>query len=276
MSTEIDMLQTQSACFTGGLNTKTTMKLTTQEWEGNAIAFRTDNAYASLTHLCMVYDKRPAAFLQNESTKQFIEALCKAEGKTYEQIVVTSKGGDHRKFTDVRNPDIGGSVRDPDTLVGGHFQGTWAHPDLALECTRWLDPAFAIWCNRVIRGIFNGSIEVDTEQLPPPPIPQEPVLDEDDDEEEEKVTEVDVHRVSVMQYVPSEWPQEFMIALGKRVKSLALAFGVPVKRQPSGSFGALFAWPEELYSLAMSEMHRDPRWDHVFGRKSRKYTKNRR
>lgn len=242
------------------------MKLTTQEWEGNAIAFRTDDAYASLTHLCMVYDKRPAAFLQNESTKQFIEALCKAEGKTYDQIVVTAKGGNQRKFTDVRNPDIGESVS---------VQGTWAHPDLALECARWLDPAFAIWCNRVIRGIFKGTIEVDPEQLPPPPVP-EVVLDEEDDDEPEQVTEIEVERQTVVNYVPSHWPQEFMIALGKRVKSLALAFGVPVKRQPSGSFGALYAWPEQLFSLAMEEMHRDPRWDHVFGRKRRKYSKHRR
>ncbi|WP_160341685.1 KilA-N domain-containing protein [Elizabethkingia meningoseptica] len=30
---------------------------------------------------------------------------------------------------------------------GGNASGTWMHEDLALEFARWLNPAFAIWCN---------------------------------------------------------------------------------------------------------------------------------
>lgn len=237
------------------------MKLTTQEWEGNAVAFRTDDAYASLTLLCAPFEKRPNDFLSLASTTAFVEALCQAEGKPREELVITRNGGN------TRNPGSDPTVtRNP----GNGAQGTWAHPDLALECARWLDPAFAIWCNRVIRGILNGSIKVDADELPPPPAVETalPPVDEEqeDDEEEQAPKEFDVPRETVMAYCANGagWPAEFRVALGKRVKNLALAFGVPVRRVPCRNYGALFAWPEDLYNYAMSDMHQDPEWDYIF------------
>ena len=38
----------------------------------------------------------------------------------------------------------------------GRRQGTWVHPDLAVECLRWIRPAFAIWCNRAVHRILSG------------------------------------------------------------------------------------------------------------------------
>lgn len=39
-------------------------------------------------------------------------------------------------------------------LQGGNMQGTWMHEDVALEFSRWLSPAFAIWCNDRIKELM--------------------------------------------------------------------------------------------------------------------------
>ena len=62
------------------------------------------------------------------------------------------------------NPDYkkSRSLDFPDALIitkeGRYDSGTWAHPDIVMECARWLDPVFSIACNRIIRGIFSGTL----------------------------------------------------------------------------------------------------------------------
>ncbi len=42
----------------------------------------------------------------------------------------------------------------------GRYGATWAHPDLAIEFARWLDPKFSVWCNAVIKDILTGVAQV--------------------------------------------------------------------------------------------------------------------
>lgn len=42
-----------------------------------------------------------------------------------------------------------------DIQKGGNAPGSWMHEDLALEFARWLNPAFAIWCNYRIKVDLN-------------------------------------------------------------------------------------------------------------------------
>ena len=48
---------------------------------------------------------------------------------------------------------------------GEFFQGTWIHPDLAIQLAQWLSPKFAIQVSKWIRQLFtNGKVEI-TEKL---------------------------------------------------------------------------------------------------------------
>jgi hypothetical protein len=117
------------------------------EYEGGIIPF-TDDAYVNLTRLCANFRKRPSRFLELPSTQDFIAALAADTG-----LVPELNCPKIRQF----NSDEGLPL--PEALlitIEGRSGGTWAHPDLALECARWLSPAFAIWCNRVVRSILSG------------------------------------------------------------------------------------------------------------------------
>jgi hypothetical protein len=120
-------------------------QIVTFDWHAHAVAF-TGEAYVNLTHLCAAFDEKPVHFLRLEATQRFIAALAADTGLPPE--------------SEVRNPHF---TRGLVHAVRGNFadareQGTWAHPDLALECARWLSPEFAIWTNRVIRRVLSGQV----------------------------------------------------------------------------------------------------------------------
>lgn len=98
------------------------------------IPFQAGDAYVDLTKMCKAVGKGPHHFFELETTKEFIQEL--------------------RKENLVKDVIIG---------VRGRNGGTWAHPDLALECARWLSPKFAIWTNRVIRRILSGESTIESE-----------------------------------------------------------------------------------------------------------------
>ena len=118
----------------------------TENFEGEVIPFTAAGAFVNATAMCAAFGKRPAPFLALESTKDFISELEKLNAEN----PGISPG------SDVRNPDITFVVTRKGNRSGGQDQGTWLHPDLALECARWLSPRFAIWTNRIIRRILAG------------------------------------------------------------------------------------------------------------------------
>jgi hypothetical protein len=121
--------------------------LLTYEYEGSAVPF-TDDAYVNLTTLCAKFGKRPSKFLELPATRDFIAALAADTGLAAEKVMSVFRTS--LWPADALLVTIRGNHAD------GREQGTWAHPDLAVECARWLSPAFAIWCNRVVRCILSG------------------------------------------------------------------------------------------------------------------------
>lgn len=123
-----------------------------ETYRDTEIAFSSTDAWVNVTPIAKAFKKRPAKFLELPSTEAYMAALAADLEKS-----------------DVRKSDI-----TPVMLVravkGNHSspteQGTWMHPDLAMEFARWLSPEFSIWCNRVIRRILSGeSVEVKRENV---------------------------------------------------------------------------------------------------------------
>ena len=104
-----------------------------EQFDGHPIEFQAVDAFVNLTAMCQPFGKRPGDFLAINPTKAFQAALAQDLGVLPAALVTLKRG----------NFSIG-------------VQGTWAHPDLALECARWLSPALAIWCNRIVRKILAG------------------------------------------------------------------------------------------------------------------------
>jgi hypothetical protein len=104
--------------------------LITEEWQGSPINFRQEDAWVNLTEMCGAFGKRPVDFLRLPSTNDYLAALAAELGLLCENLTTTDKARGRA--------------------------GTWAHPDLAIECARWLSPALSIRCNRIIRRLLAG------------------------------------------------------------------------------------------------------------------------
>jgi len=44
-------------------------------------------------------------------------------------------------------------------------QGTYFHPDLVVLFARWINPAFGVWCDVIIKQILTGEIEIRYKEL---------------------------------------------------------------------------------------------------------------
>lgn len=103
-------------------------------YNGNNITFQIGkgDVMVNATEMAKSFSKRPADFLQNQQTKNFI-----------------------KEYSVTRNTVTADLVK---VVQGGNSQGTWMHEDLALEFSRWLSPAFSIWCNDRIKELLKHGI----------------------------------------------------------------------------------------------------------------------
>jgi hypothetical protein len=165
--------------------------LITLDWKGRTIPFSL-TAYGNLTEMCKAYGKRPKLFLDLDSTQNYIAALAAdtglprtsgdfnwRPGRQLKNEEATpgpdSNCGDSPQLKPPGRLTAGGlkplkeanpgykkahTLDFPDALLiireGRYDSGTWAHPDIVMECARWLDPMFSIACNRTLRGILSG------------------------------------------------------------------------------------------------------------------------
>lgn len=99
-------------------------------YNGNNITFQIGNGdvMVNATEMAKNFGKRPADFLQNQQTQNYIQ-----------------------EYTVTRKTVTADLVK---VIQGGTNQGTWMHEDLALEFSRWLSPSFSIWCNDRIKELL--------------------------------------------------------------------------------------------------------------------------
>lgn len=103
-------------------------------YNGNEVTFRNSDgvAYVNATQMAKSFGKQPVHWLNQSGTNDFIDELSKLRNRSLTELVIVSKGG--------ANP------------------GTWMHEDVALEFSRWLSPAFSIWCNDRIKELLSVGI----------------------------------------------------------------------------------------------------------------------
>lgn len=124
-------------------------------FNGSGMTFKKENdiTYVNATEMAKHFGKHTKQWFDNKETHDFIHALAKARGmspergnrtslntselaKLYPSLIIVVKGG----------------------TPGINQQGTWMHEDVALEFSRWLSPAFSIWCNDRIKELLKHGI----------------------------------------------------------------------------------------------------------------------
>lgn len=63
------------------------------------------------------------------------------------------------------NLETGNDVVLVDIQKGGRHQGSWVHPDLAIQLAQWISPTFAVQVSRWVRELaLTGSVSIDTQK----------------------------------------------------------------------------------------------------------------
>ncbi len=105
-------------------------------YKGNPITFLKGNGVmVNATEMAKTFGKRPVDWLKYQQSQDFINSLAEVRNVTSVDLVKVIKGGNDKCN-----------------------QGTWMHEDVALEFARWLNPAFAIWCNDRIKELMTTGV----------------------------------------------------------------------------------------------------------------------
>jgi hypothetical protein len=95
--------------------------------------------YVNATQLCQAGNKKFSHWISLDTTKDLITVLSSNAGIPA-SLLVETKRGRTSKFN----------------------QGSWIHPDLAIQLSQWISPSFALQISRWVRTLFNnGSIVID-------------------------------------------------------------------------------------------------------------------
>lgn len=110
-------------------------------YNGNNVSFRkaNDNVYVNATEMAKPFGKLPSGWTRSQQSQDFISSLSAMRNCIPTDLVKVKNGGDNF--------------------------GTWMHEDVAIEFARWLNPAFAIWCNDRIKELMKFGFTATTETL---------------------------------------------------------------------------------------------------------------
>ncbi len=118
--------------------------LFTLTYKGKAFNQRQSDNYVNVGQLCATHGKYFKDWKRNKSSQDYIEALAETLAEKGRRILP------------------------PEELVvsaineSGGNAGTWAHPLVAIEVARWINPKFGVWCNQHIRTLMEkGHTEIE-------------------------------------------------------------------------------------------------------------------
>jgi hypothetical protein len=110
---------------------------------------RASDHFINATQLCKAGNKKFNNWFQLESTKELIKAL--------QDKIVYETGIPGSQIPQVIEVKRGNSSR--------FSQGSWVHPDLAIQLAQWISPHFALQVSAWIRELFaTGSVQIDSKK----------------------------------------------------------------------------------------------------------------
>ena len=112
-------------------------------WNGYAITQLTENTeiaqyeipagYVNATQMCKACGRNFNDYSKTDSTKAYWKALSTETNILVSELVITIKGGNNKQS-----------------------QGTWVHPEIAIDLAQWVSVEFRIWANSTLRKLITG------------------------------------------------------------------------------------------------------------------------
>ena len=112
----------------------TSTNIVRHEYNGFQIPQRETDQYVSLTAMAQAEGKWVNDWARQSSTKEYLTELSTDTGIPLSALVKVYKGG-------------------------SGIQGSWAHPEVALDFAQWVSPRFRVWANRTLRKAVEQKTE---------------------------------------------------------------------------------------------------------------------
>src|SRR5690349_6755684 len=112
-----------------------TLSLIPHEVDGQLVHQRAVDGYVNATSMCQAVGKKFNDYSRLATTHQFLEELASDTGIPVSQLVVSQKGN-----------------------TSSYQQGTWVHPDVAINLGQWCSPKFAVAVAKWVREWMTGKV----------------------------------------------------------------------------------------------------------------------
>ena len=127
-------------------------------FNNQVIMYRESDKYINATQLCKAGNKKFNDWFRLDSTKELINQLEKNLNILNYKIIDLTKS---KTTSEAINP----ASQLVESKKGNSLnfeQGTWIHPDLAIQLAQWINPKFAIQVSCWIRNLFiHGKVEIE-------------------------------------------------------------------------------------------------------------------
>lgn len=104
-----------------------------RELEKTSVNQRVTDGFINATEICKAAGKNFADYTRTQNTKDFLEALSADMGIPITELIEQIKGGIPQ------------------------FQGTWVHPQVAINLAQWASPKFAVLVSKWVFEWMNGT-----------------------------------------------------------------------------------------------------------------------
>ena len=129
------------SCPTSPLLTMDPHALVSRSWNGTPIARRTSDGYVNATAMCKANGKQWNDYWRTDRATTYLEALGAETGIPVSTLCLSLKGGAR--------------------------QGTWVHPQVAVELARWISAPFAVWMDSWFLECVQQAAPAPLETTPP-------------------------------------------------------------------------------------------------------------
>ncbi|TCR60921.1 KilA-N domain-containing protein [Bosea sp. BK604] len=121
---------------------QTHLALIPHQAEGATIYQRPEDGYINATAMCQAANRNWADYRRLKTTAEFLDALSTDMGIPITELVQSVSGGEPR------------------------LQGTWVHPQVAINLAQWCSPAFAVRVSRWVSDWMSGRTPTGKSALP--------------------------------------------------------------------------------------------------------------
>ncbi|WP_016950008.1 KilA-N domain-containing protein [Anabaena sp. PCC 7108] len=124
--------------------------------EARIAKFNIPAGYVNATQMCDASEKQFNDYARLKGTKAYWEALSTETGIPVSELVLVVRGGNDEQR---------------------RSQGTWVHPEIAIDLAQWVSVEFRIWANRELKRVIEQKAQdqIETPHNPPKQIESETI-----------------------------------------------------------------------------------------------------